>query len=219
MWQANKDINSDNHVIIFTDADTSTDLRQSGLLISEIINNGFITVAGSRREHDSFVIKPQSRNNRGKLFIYLWKQILKPHLSNITDTQCPFKAFDSKYIDQLVTNNLEFKFAFDIELLLKTELINNAKLTKIGIAWKDSVEASTVGGNETYLDMLKSVTNMYERYVEKDTWNENFVNFIRSITTSDFDKLIENMPKYIAESDPSEFQSVVTVDDLYKQIS
>jgi hypothetical protein len=48
---------------------------------------------GSRREPDSVVVKQGTRNDRGKLFIYLWKRMV-PVLGDIIDTQCGFKAFD-----------------------------------------------------------------------------------------------------------------------------
>ncbi len=219
MWQAKEDNkNRKNHVVIFTDADTSTDLRQSGLLIDKIINKNYITVIGSRRAKDSCVIKTGIRNTRGKLFIYLWKQLLSPCLKNIADTQCPFKAFNANYIDKLVSNNIEFQFAFDIELLLKTEIIDKKRLQKIGIAWKDSTIASTVGGNETYLDMLKSIANMYRYYNTPSSWSNEYADFVENLTLKDLDKLIDNTPKYISETDPIEFEPKISVNDLKRII-
>ena len=71
MWDAATHSQHDNHIIVFTDADLSTHLGQVGLLMDSIINEGKNVCVASRREGNSVVIKKGSRNDRGKLFIYL----------------------------------------------------------------------------------------------------------------------------------------------------
>jgi hypothetical protein len=65
--------------------------------------------------------KRGQRNVRGKLFIFLWKRLLSP-LRYITDTQCGFKVFRAEVVRDMLADVREKKFAFDLELLLKTEL-------------------------------------------------------------------------------------------------
>ena len=60
----------DGHVIVYTDADISTHLGQTGLLV-RAIDRGATCAAGSRREPDSIVVKSAARSDRGKIFIYL----------------------------------------------------------------------------------------------------------------------------------------------------
>jgi hypothetical protein len=77
MWYAaKKQPNSKNHIVAFTDADLSTHLGQTMLLINPVLNHSKLASIGSRREENSVVVKKGKRNDRGKLFIYLWKQLI-----------------------------------------------------------------------------------------------------------------------------------------------
>ena len=69
MWHAIQQQKKGDHIVIFTDADLSTHLGQSMLLVEPLINREKLVAIGSRREPDSVVVKKGSRNNRGKLFI------------------------------------------------------------------------------------------------------------------------------------------------------
>ena len=128
---------SPNHVVVFTDADLSTHLGQLGNLIEPILRHGHDSAVGSRREPLSVVIKSGARNARGKLFIYLWKRLI-PQLSPIIDTQCGFKAFRASVAEAIVRDTIEKRFAFDIELLLQTELARPGSIARVPIAWIDS---------------------------------------------------------------------------------
>ena len=75
LWAATQ-MKRENHIIVFTDADLSTHLGQTGLLIEGILNQGKDAAIGSRRERASVVVKKGKRNLRGKLFIYLWKRLI-----------------------------------------------------------------------------------------------------------------------------------------------
>ena len=105
MWLAAQE-EYDRHVVVFTDADLSTHLGQVGLLVEGIVAQGHDSAIGSRREPTSVVVKEGHRNTRGKLFIYLWKGLIRP-LTYITDTQCGFKAFDAAAIRDVSGDLLE----------------------------------------------------------------------------------------------------------------
>jgi hypothetical protein len=107
--------------VVYTDADLSTNLSQVGLLIDGIERGGADAAIGSRRQPTSVAVKRGQRNVRGKLFIFLWKRLLSP-LRYITDTQCGFKVFRAEVVRDMLADVREKKFAFDLELLLKTEL-------------------------------------------------------------------------------------------------
>lgn len=193
-----------NHVIIYTDADLSTHLAQSGLLVNGIINHGRKAVIGSRREEKSVVVKKGTRNTRGKLFIYLWKRLI-PQLSYIIDTQCGFKAFDANIVNQIIKDTIEKKFAFDIELLLKTELLEHHSIEKAAIAWYDSEAASTTTDIQPYLSMLKVVAAMYRRYLPANPVSGEFALFIENLTEKQWQNLIEHIPAEIANGEPATF--------------
>jgi hypothetical protein len=214
MWQAAQQGDSD-HVILFTDADLSTHLGQAGLLMYPILTEGADAAIGSRREPTSVAIKKGKRNVRGKLFIYLWKRLL-PELNRIVDTQCGFKAFRADVARRIVVDALEKKFAFDIELLLRTELTRPGSIVKVPIAWIDSEAASTTTDLEPYLPMLGSIVRFYRHYLTANPESDTFAAFIEGLGEESWNRLLDSIPAEIAEGDPNQFgdRAPVTVADL-----
>lgn len=204
MWDAIKNSKKNNQIVIYTDADLSTHLGQLMLLIEPLLNKAKLVAIGSRREPNSIVIKKGSRNDRGKLFIYLWKRMI-PNLGNILDTQCGFKAFRAEIISELIEDLIEKKFAFDIELLLKSELKKKDCITKVPIAWIDSEAASTTTDLQPYLAMLKSIVKMSKKYFSDMEKPNEFNSFIEALSQDDFEILLENIPAAIADRNPEEF--------------
>ena len=204
-----------NHVVIFTDADLSTHLGQVGLLVDGIINQGADSALGSRREPTSIVIKQGHRNTRGKLFIYLWKCLIAP-LGEVVDTQCGFKAFRAEVLPDILSDLIEKRFAFDIELLLRTELRRNGSLVKVPVAWIDSEAASTTTGLQPYLPMLQVVAAMYRKYLPAEAGATELADFLESLTEEQWTYLSEHVPAAIAEREPAEFNRFrgVSVADL-----
>lgn len=216
MWTAAQDAR-DGHIIVFTDADLSTHLGQTGLLVEPIVRGGMDAAIGSRREATSVVIKQGQRNTRGKLFIYLWKSIIEP-LHRITDTQCGFKAFTADTVRDIIVERLEQRFAFDIELLLRAELRHADSIAKVPIAWIDSEAASTTTGLQPYLPMLRAVVAMYRRYLPASAEADRFADFIDGMSETMWQQLVEHVPGEIADADPSDFGRCrpVAVDELIR---
>jgi len=206
---------SDNHIVIFTDADLSTHLGQTGLLLDPLVSKNKMVAIGSRREEDSVVIKQGVRNDRGKLFIYLWKRLI-PNLGEIIDTQCGFKAFRKEIVKEIIEDMIEKKFAFDIELLLKSELKMGNSIVKVPIAWIDSEAASTTTDIQPYLSMLKSISGMYRKYFTGNPSADSYANFIDSLSEEEFNTLLDNIPKEIVSKEPVEFNNYagISANDL-----
>jgi glycosyltransferase involved in cell wall biosynthesis len=204
MWDAVQHKKAGDQIVIYTDADLSTHLGQLMLLIDPLLNQNKYVAIGSRREPTSVVIKKGTRNDRGKLFIYLWKRLI-PNLGDIIDTQCGFKAFRAEIIPKIIDGLLEKKFAFDIELLLRAELLKKGAITKVPVAWIDSEEASTTTDIQPYLPMLKSIVKMYRQYFPEDQLSDEFAQFIESLDTEEFDSLLDNIPQNITKREPDEF--------------
>jgi len=215
MWQSAQKPCDYKHVIVYTDADLSTHLGQTGLLLQPLLFGKKEVAIGSRRETNSIVIKKGVRNTRGKLFIYLWKRLL-PELNYLVDTQCGFKAFDRKTVKTIIDDLIESKFAIDIELLLKAELIHKNGIAKVGIAWIDSEAESTTTDIQPYLPMLKSISKMYRKYTGTNKVSEAFSDFIDALNTEQWEKLVGDIPLEITEREPIEFDryAEITVDDL-----
>ena len=209
-----------NHIILFTDADLSTHLGQTGLLVDGIVNAGGDAAIGSRREPTSVVVKASKRNVRGKLFIYLWKRIIT-NLNYIVDTQCGFKAFTADTVRAIDHDLIEKQFAFDIELLLKTELRRPHAIVKTPIAWIDSEALSTTTDIQPYLSMLKKMVQMYHKYLPPNPESDAFAAFIDSLDEASWERLVDNVPAAIADREPSEFGTYnqVQVSDLMSSMS
>ncbi|MBF0384160.1 MAG: hypothetical protein HQL69_24370, partial [Magnetococcales bacterium] len=203
LWESVQNYHQ-NHVTIYTDADLSTDLGQCGLLVSGITNNDMDAAIGSRREPSSIVIKSGKRNDRGKLFIYIWKRLL-PILANVIDSQCGFKAFRADVARKILTNLTEKQFAFDIELLLKTELNRSKSITNIPIAWFDSEAASTTTDLQPYLPMLKSIAGFYNKYLPANPEADGFANLIEKLEENNWEQLLRHIPEEITQREPGEF--------------
>ena len=208
------------HVVVFTDADLSTHLGQVGLLIDGMVNQGADAAIGSRREPTSVVIKQGHRNTRGKLFIYLWKGLIAP-LSAVVDTQCGFKAFTAEVLRDILPDLIEKRFAFDIELLLRTELRRAGSIVKVPVAWIDSEAASTTTSLQPYLPMLQKVAAMYRHYLPTEPGAAVLADFLDGLTPAQWLYLSEHVPEAIAQRDPAEFDRFreVTVADLERVLS
>ena len=214
MWEASSH-DRPNHVILFTDADLSTHLAQAGLLMDPIIRGGRNAAIGSRRHPASVVLKEGTRNNRGKLVIYLWKRLI-PQLAEITDTQCGFKAFRADQLLGWIEDVSENGFAFDIEFLLHTERADPGTISIVPVAWIDSDAASTTTDLEPYLPMLRSVVGFYRDSLPPDPTAEPFAELIESMSEEGFQRLLERIPAAIADRDPAEFEEFkgVTASEL-----
>jgi len=214
MWEAAQRGDS-GHVILFTDADLSTHLGQAGLLMYPILVDDADAATGSRREPTSVAVKKGKRNVRGKLFIYLWKRLL-PDLHRIVDTQCGFKAFRADVVRRIVVDTLEKKFAFDIELLLRTELARPGSIVKVPIAWIDSEAASTTTDLEPYLPMLQSIVGFYRHYLTANPESDTFAAFIEGLDDESWHRLVDSIPAEIAAADPTHFgdNAPITATDL-----
>jgi hypothetical protein len=215
MWAAAQQERPSSHLILFTDADLSTHLGQTGLLVDGIVNKGNLSAIGSRREPASIVVKKGTRNRRGKLFIYLWKRIIT-NIDYIVDTQCGFKAFTAPTVRAIVDDLIEKGFAFDIELLLKTELRRARSIENVPIGWIDSEALSTTTDIQPYLTMLKGMVAMYRKYLPPQAESDAFAGFIESLDEPAWRRLVADIPPGIVTREPAEFSAYhgVSVADL-----
>jgi len=82
-----------------------------------------------------------------------------PQLSPIIDTQCEFKAFRASVADATLRDTIEKRFAFDIELLLRTELASPGSLDEE--SWGrlvDDVPAEIAGREAAEFEAYDGVT-------------------------------------------------------------
>ena len=118
-------------------------------------------------------------------------------LNYLTDTQCGFKAFKAEVVKKIILNNFEKKFAFDLELLIKTDKLKRESMTKVPIAWIDSEIESTTSELQPYVDMLKSIADMYFKYLPPNSFSHSFAYFVKSLNQEKWDILINHVPEGI----------------------
>ncbi len=195
MWYAAQK-KKENHIIAYTDANLSINLGQIGLLVEGLLSNNSNAAIANRRKSASVVLKSRVRNVHEKLFIYLWKRVIR-RLNYITDTQCGFKAFKAEVVNQIILDTLEKKQTFDIELLIKTDILKRESITKVPILWIDSETEDTLVEPQYYVDMLKGVSKMYFKYLLPNSYSHSFVFFIKSLDAKKWETLVNHVPEGI----------------------
>jgi hypothetical protein len=201
LWQATRCYHQ-GHVVTYTDADLSTHLGQAGLLIDALDRPGTSAAAGSRRNRLSVAVKSSGRSARGRLFIYLWKQLL-PELAYLDDTQCGFKAFPAATARRLADSPKESGFAFDLEVLLRCELGRSRSIASVPVAWIDSEAASTTVDSDPYLPMLRSIVSLARRHRRLHAGSEPFAEAIDTLDKDGWDRAVQRLGPRMEAIDPA----------------
>ncbi len=201
LWEAAR-LKAPGHVVLYTDADLSTHLGQAGLLIKSLRKPGILMAAGSRRSTSSIVVKDGYRQDRGRLFIYLWKQLV-PQLAYLDDTQCGFKAVRPEVIFDLVSRAQEHGFAADFELLAHCENRSPRSIDAVPIAWIDSPAASTTTAEDPYLSMLRSIEKLSRTCFQRTQEAEAFARQISSLTQAGWQTAIETVGTQLQNIPPA----------------
>ncbi|MBU4333270.1 MAG: hypothetical protein KKD07_02390, partial [Candidatus Omnitrophica bacterium] len=147
----------------YTEADLSTDLRQTGLLVYPFIGRAEIGAAiGSRRAPGAFVENvPLEGQITSILFNLYVRSVLGP-IRKVRDTQRGFKLFRPEVLSAILPEAKDGTFSFDTELLLLTRLAGY-EIAEVGIHWRDSTEASTFSSvSSNTFKILKNITGQRE---------------------------------------------------------
>lgn len=204
LWRAAQLDRGPRHVLTFTDADLSTHLGQLGMLVSPVLAGRAEAAIGSRREATSVVVKSGKRDNRGKLFIYLWKRML-PELHGVTDTQCGFKGFSADHLRKWIEKTEDSTFSFDIEALRLVRLTGDGRIERVPVAWIDSEAASTTAELSPYLSMLRNVARLLRSGGPVQDVRASYADLIESLDDEAFTTLLAHIPAEIADREPAEF--------------
>lgn len=118
------------HYVIYTDADLSLGMEQSGFLLHKCLVQGFSFAQGARYGYkDSFLVKesgasphPESHFEQPNVMHITWRHFLRKHLlpdiSHLYDTNVPMKCFNVQDFPDLLSCCTIFGPAFDMQLLL-----------------------------------------------------------------------------------------------------
>lgn len=148
-------------IILFMDADLSTDLSAIKLILAIIRNSkDNKIVIGSRRHKDSIILEKQGlfRKLIGVGCIVLTNLITRLH---ILDTQCGFKATDIETAKKLVSKQTLNDWAFDVEWLYTSKL-NGIEVVEIPVIWENDRDSRVKAVSSSFKfisDLIKIVRN------------------------------------------------------------
>jgi len=141
--------------VLFTDADLSTPIEEFNKLLP-FVKQGYDVVIASRALPSS-QLSPSQPFYR-KFIGYICRQIVRALLlPEIKDTQCGFKLFTRKAVDEILPFMETEGFAFDIEMLAIARM-KNLKIKEVGVLWKNNPSSKvnifkdTV---KTFLEVIK----------------------------------------------------------------
>ena len=151
---------SEGNLVLFSDADLSTPIKEMEKLI-DAIKSGFDISIGSRALASSEIIvsQPFYRKTMGKIFNVLVRLLI---FNGIKDTQCGFKCFTRKAAQEIFRRCRINGFSFDVETLLIGKKLG-FKRKDIPVQWLNSPE-SRVNPIKHSLAMVKELFNI--------RWNE-----------------------------------------------
>ncbi len=125
-------------IIIFMDADLSTDLKAINDSLTILNNSNFDIVIGNRNNLNSEV------NNKSffRKFLSNCCRLLTKIIIGIDfeDTQCGFKVFKKDVANKLYKKQKIDRFAFDIEYLYIAKLYNY-KITEFPVVWNNDKDS------------------------------------------------------------------------------
>lgn len=149
-------------ITLLTDMDQSTPLREFDKLLP-FFSKSYLAVIGSRgihRENFSLTRKIMSR-----VFFLFRKTILLP---TIDDTQCGFKAFETKLIRKIFpylaviknqNNQVGWRVsAYDVELLFLIDKLG-IKIKEVEVSWKNEDTSTSKGGSDRFQKESKQMAS------------------------------------------------------------
>ena len=152
LWEAIQQPGNQNELIVlYTDADLSTNIGQAGLLLKQLDDTHTMCALGSRYDPGGIYCSPSgaqglSEHDRLRLIFRNYVRAgLLPQLGPGVDTQCGFKAFKAEALAATLEKLVDKGSTFDMELLLLITLHydNGGKTVKQApIVWIESNDES-----------------------------------------------------------------------------
>ena len=139
--------------ILFSDADLSTPIEEVEKFLP-LLKSGADIVIGSRSLRDSEIVvhQPFYRKLMGRVFNGMVQLMA---VKGIIDTQCGFKSFSRKAVEEIFSRCLIEGFAFDVEILFLARKLGFA-IEEIPVRWINA-EGSSVSPIRDSLAMLKEI--------------------------------------------------------------
>lgn len=147
-------------IIAFLDSDLPFELTLIDSSIGLIQNNGAEIVVGDRNDSRSSINAGYSfsRKLSGRLFSFLINLLL---IKGFSDTQCGYKAFQSKVAKEIFSMQTIHGFGFDLELLFIASK-REYKINKIPVIFSHSADSKVKlirHSCEMFMDILRIKKN------------------------------------------------------------
>lgn len=128
-------------LVLFMDADLSTDLNSiKSLLNIALDRTDNFCIIGSRKLENSVIL---NNNNKIRKLMSKYCTLLVNKLFKlgVSDSQCGFKCFDRGTANLLISNQMIFGWAFDVEYILLLRLYN-IDIIEIPVVWENEERSS-----------------------------------------------------------------------------
>ncbi len=144
----------DDDILVYTDADISSNLEQIGLLLSSLWHGADVSVS-SRWNEESTVI---GRSALAKISSWLYCFVVWLFLGiDLSDMQNGFKAYRMRTVKAILPKVQDLTFSFDTEWLLWANILG-FRIEESAIFWIDSTRESKVNMSR---DALKMLSNLF----------------------------------------------------------
>ncbi|MFH1037173.1 MAG: dolichyl-phosphate beta-glucosyltransferase [PVC group bacterium] len=166
--------------ILFSDADLSTPIEELDNFLP-LFQESFEIVIGSRSLKDSEIVihQPFYREWMGRIFNRMVRVLAVP---GIIDTQCGFKCFSRRAVEEIFPRCLVEGFAFDVEILFLARQLS-LSVKELPVRWLNA-PGSSISPVRDSLRMFKDICRIRVddwkgKYAveglmdERQTWNNH----------------------------------------------
>ena len=196
-------------VVIYTDADNSVHLGQTGILLRAYLEDGFRVVLGNRRHPDSILVKQEGRWGIGiKVLRHMQRMVGQAIFSGeFRDTQAAFKLFEARVLAEILNRRTVFDFSFDTDWIFAT-IAMGVPYSTVPFAFIDSFAESasiTQGPMTTWERLLKGLVIQVRAHGIPH--NEAMAKLIDEEiqTSSDLDLIINHLPQELDDATQDDF--------------
>jgi len=141
-------------IIVFTDADCSTPIKELSKLISKVIEGNDVVV-GSRNLDESIVQnRPAIRACLSRGFNIMASAL---GLINVSDSQCGFKAYRQEAAREVANRQKTYGFCFDVEHIHMAKKLGY-RVAEVPVIWQHDEDSTLSLLNDSvmmFMDLLK----------------------------------------------------------------
>ncbi|WP_297798098.1 glycosyltransferase [uncultured Eudoraea sp.] len=192
-------------LIIYTDADNSVHLGQTGLLLRPHLEKGYKVVLGNRKDPNAVLVKQENRWGIGiKALRHMQRMIGESIFSRgIRDSQAAFKLYHKDVLTEILKDPSVYDFSFDSDWIACVIALKE-KFAKVPFAFIDSfAESASIvqGPMTTWETLLKGLVKAVR--ARKIPHNEEMAKIVMEKIGShhDLELLINHLPEELLDAE------------------